>query len=107
MFLHTNTFTIDIVPLVLEVHYFAGVILEYKGIIVKYAIKQSAKEPSKIPPTHQNRAEHHRGSNPGPASSPPEQGGGQRGQPRCARTPTTFSWTHPLQEVAWRHAEAV
>ena len=44
MFLHTNTFTIDIVPLVLEVHYFLGVILEYKGIIVKYAIKQSAKQ---------------------------------------------------------------
>ena len=38
MFLHTYIFTIDIVPLVLEVHYFAGVILEYKGIIVKYAI---------------------------------------------------------------------
>ena len=47
MFLHTNTFTIDIVPLVLEVHYFAGVILEYKGIIVKYAIKQSAKQMNK------------------------------------------------------------
>jgi hypothetical protein len=44
MFLHTYTFNIDIVPLVLEVHYFAGVILEYKGIIVKYAIKQSAKQ---------------------------------------------------------------
>ena len=44
MFLHTNTFTIDIVPLILEVHYFAGVILEYKGIIVKYTIKQSAKQ---------------------------------------------------------------
>ena len=44
MFLHTNTFTIDIVPLVLEVHYFLGVILEYKGIIVKYTINQSAKQ---------------------------------------------------------------
>jgi hypothetical protein len=44
MFLHTYTFTIDIVPLVLEVHYFAGVILEYKGIIVKYTINQSAKQ---------------------------------------------------------------
>ena len=44
MFLHTYTFTIDIVSLVLEVHYFAGVILEYKGIIVKYAIKQRAKQ---------------------------------------------------------------
>ena len=47
MFLHTNTFTIDIVPLVLEVHYFLGVILEYKGIIVKYAIKQSTKQRKK------------------------------------------------------------
>ena len=44
MFLHTYTFTIDIVPLVLEVHHFAGDMLEYKGIIVKYAIKQSAKQ---------------------------------------------------------------
>jgi hypothetical protein len=44
MFLHTYTFTIDIVPLVLEVHYFTGIILEYKGIIVKYAINQSTKQ---------------------------------------------------------------
>ena len=44
MFLHTYTFTIDIVPLVLVVHHFAGDMLEYKGIIVKYAIKQSAKQ---------------------------------------------------------------
>jgi hypothetical protein len=44
MFLHTYTFNIDIVPLVLDVHYFAGVILEYKGIIVKYAIKQNANQ---------------------------------------------------------------
>ena len=35
MFLHTYTFTIDIVPLVLENYYFAGLIVEYKGIIVK------------------------------------------------------------------------
>jgi len=42
--LHTYTFTIDIVPLVMEVHYIAGVILEYKEIIVKYTIKQSAKQ---------------------------------------------------------------
>ena len=44
MFLHTYTFTIDIVSLVLEVQYFVGVILEYKGIIVKYAINQSVKQ---------------------------------------------------------------
>jgi len=46
MFLHTYIFTIDIVPLVLEVHYFEGVILEYKGIIVKvrYTSKRKAKE---------------------------------------------------------------
>ena len=44
LFLHTYTFTIVIVPFVLEVHYFAEVILEYKGIIVKYTINQSAKQ---------------------------------------------------------------
>ena len=44
MFLHTYTFTINIVSLVSEVHYFAGVIPEYKRIIVKCAIKQSAKQ---------------------------------------------------------------
>ena len=35
MFLHTYTFTIDIVSLVLENYYFAGLIVEYKRIIVK------------------------------------------------------------------------
>ena len=35
MFLHTYTFTIDIVPLVSEKYYFAGLIIGYKGIIVK------------------------------------------------------------------------
>ena len=43
----TYTFTIDIVSLVLEKTCFAGVILEYKGIVVKYAIKQSAKQRNK------------------------------------------------------------
>ena len=35
MFLHTYTFTIDIIPLVLENYYFAGLIVKYKEIIVK------------------------------------------------------------------------
>ena len=38
MFLHTYTFTIDIVPLVLENYYFAGLIIEYKGNIVKICL---------------------------------------------------------------------
>ena len=38
MFLHTYTFTIDIVPLVLENYYFAGLIIGYKGIIVKICL---------------------------------------------------------------------
>ena len=38
MFLHTYTFTIDIVPLILEKYYFAGLIIGYKGIIVKIHI---------------------------------------------------------------------
>jgi hypothetical protein len=50
MFLHTYTFIIDIVPLVLEVHYFVGVILEYKGIMVKYAsTKAQSKEMRRKP----------------------------------------------------------
>ena len=44
IFLHTYTFTIDIFPLVLQNQCFGGVILEYKGIIVKYTINQSAKQ---------------------------------------------------------------
>ena len=47
MFLHTYNFTIDIVPLLLEVHHFARDMLEYKGIIVKYAIKQSTMQRNK------------------------------------------------------------
>jgi len=35
IFLHTYTFTIDIVPLVLRDYCFAGHIHEYKGIIIK------------------------------------------------------------------------
>jgi hypothetical protein len=35
MFLHTYTFTIDIVPLVLEDQCFARHVQEYSGIIVK------------------------------------------------------------------------
>ena len=35
IFLHRYTFTIDIFPLVLENQCFAGLILEYKGIIIK------------------------------------------------------------------------
>ena len=35
MFLHTYTFTIDIVPLVLEDQCFIGHVQEYSGIIVK------------------------------------------------------------------------
>ena len=35
MFLHTYTATIDIVTLVLENYYITGLIVEYKGIIVK------------------------------------------------------------------------
>ena len=52
IFLHRYTFTIDIFPLVLENQCFTGVKLEYKGIIVKYAINQSAKQRNKK--THQN-----------------------------------------------------
>jgi hypothetical protein len=68
MFLHTYNFTIDIVPLVLEVLYFAGVILEYKGIIVKYAINQSTKQRNEKkahpniksgPPTNEEAAQAH------------------------------------------------
>jgi len=44
IFLHTYRFTIDIFPLVLENQCFTGVKLEYKGIIVKYTINQSAKQ---------------------------------------------------------------
>jgi hypothetical protein len=59
MFLHTYTFTIDIVPLVLEAHYFAGIILEYKGIIVKYAINQvQSKEMRRRPSKYQIWANH-------------------------------------------------
>jgi hypothetical protein len=35
IFLHTYTFTIDVVPLVLEDQCFAGHVQEYSGIIVK------------------------------------------------------------------------
>ena len=35
IFLHTYTFTIDIVPLVLWDYYFTGHIHEYQGIIIK------------------------------------------------------------------------
>ena len=35
MFLHTYTFTIDIVPLILEDQCFVGHVQEYGGIIVK------------------------------------------------------------------------
>ena len=38
------------------------------------------------PPTRQDWAGHHRGSHLGPASNPPEQGGGKRGSPGCGRT---------------------
>jgi len=38
MFSYTNTFTIDIVPFVLENYYFAGLIIGYKGIIVKICL---------------------------------------------------------------------
>ena len=44
IFLHTYTFAINIVKLVLQDYYFAGLVLEYKGIIVKYTINQSAKQ---------------------------------------------------------------
>ena len=43
MFLHTYTFTIHIVSLVSEKYYFAGLIIGYKGIIVKNAFGQSVK----------------------------------------------------------------
>jgi hypothetical protein len=52
IFLYTYTFTIDIFPLVLENQCFVGVILEYKGIIVKYTINQSAKQRNEK--AHQN-----------------------------------------------------
>ena len=46
MFLHTYTFTIDIVPLVLEKYYFAIVIIGYKGIIVKIRLWTKRKADS-------------------------------------------------------------
>ena len=46
MFLHTYTFTIDIVPLVLENYYFAGLIIEYKGNIVKICLWTKRKADS-------------------------------------------------------------
>ena len=46
IFLHTYTFTIDIVPLVLENYYFTGLIVEYKGIIVKMRLQTKRKAES-------------------------------------------------------------
>jgi hypothetical protein len=43
MFLHKYTFTIDIVPLVLEDQYFAEHVQEYGGIRVKMRNQESAK----------------------------------------------------------------
>jgi hypothetical protein len=45
-------------------------------------------------------------ANPDPASNPPEQGSGERGQPWCARTTTIASRAHLAPAVAWRHAKA-
>ena len=42
----TYAFTIDIVPLVLQDFYFAGLILEYNGIIVKMRNLESVKAES-------------------------------------------------------------
>ena len=85
MFLHTYTFTINIVSLVSEVHYFVGVIPEYKRIIVKCAIKQSVmqirtKEIEEGMSNQSNWAKHCRGKDPRPAKSPHAQGGGEAGQ---------------------------
>ena len=46
IFLHTCTFTIDIVTLVLENYYFLGLIIEYKGIIVKIRLWTKRKADS-------------------------------------------------------------
>jgi hypothetical protein len=43
MSLHTYTFTIDIIPLVLEDQCFAGHVQEYGGIRVKMRNQESAK----------------------------------------------------------------
>jgi hypothetical protein len=49
--------------------------------------KKGAKEKQRrSPPTQLPGPRHHRGGSPGPAQSPPEQGGGERGQPGCACT---------------------
>ena len=44
IFLHTYTFTIDIVPLVLWDYYFVGHIHEYKGIIIKIRHQKSVMQ---------------------------------------------------------------
>ena len=80
---NTYAFIIDIVSLVLEESCFAEQIFEYKWKTRqkvqlrkrKAELRNGIKGDS--PPTRQTWAEHRRGSHPGLARSPPEQGGGQ------------------------------
>ena len=52
IFLHTYTIAIKIVPLVLQDYYFVGLILEYKGIIVK--VRHTSKHKAKEKKAHTN-----------------------------------------------------
>ena len=53
------------------------------------------------------QAEHQRGHDLGPASSPPEQGGGQRSRPRCGLVALDVPRPHHALAVACRHAQVV
>jgi hypothetical protein len=74
----THTFTIDIFPHVLETWYFAGLIHEIHGNMIKRhnLEKRKAKKCKRIkaesPPTCQTWVEHRHGSHPGPTRRPSE-----------------------------------
>ena len=61
----TYAFTIDIVPLVLQDYYFAGLILEYNGIIVKMRHQRKRN----ADPTPKNKKTAHPTTKTGPSTS--------------------------------------
>jgi hypothetical protein len=90
--LYTYAFTNNKVPHVFGDHYFAGLTYEYNGKYIERCNLESFKADlrkgikKKGPLTGQIGVPNHLARGLGPATSPPDKGGGQASQPGCGHT---------------------